>query len=374
MSCVWDSLIGQTRAVGFLRAAAESGAVSHAYLFVGPNGSGKKSAARALACAVFCSDGGCGSCPACRRVRSGHHPDLHLLRPEGASSYLVGQIRELIHDVNLKPVEASHKVYILDEVDRFDASAANALLKTLEEPPDDVVMVLLARSFDAVMPTIASRCQIVRFSAIPPSVAEAMLVERTGATVAEARSALAASDGVVPRAVEFVRSPARRAMRDLVLDIVKRLPLMDGHDVLVASREILGAAKAPSDELKALQADELTSYREVLGKSVSAKPMEERHKRELTAREREGLMEVMSVSESWLRDCLVLASGEPDLVVNPDAADSAAEVAAVITPAAALRALDAVSETRRRVSYNVSPQLAIDAMLFDIREVLRCPR
>jgi DNA polymerase-3 subunit delta' len=104
------------------------------------------------------------------------------------------------------------------------------------------------------------------------------------------------------------------------------------------------------------------------------KGLEERHKRELTAREREGIAEVLNVAESWLRDCLALSQGVGDLAVNTDAVDAMSDVAAVLTPAYAARALDAVNDARRRISYNVSPQLAIEAMLFDMREVLRCPR
>ncbi len=263
----------------------------------------------ALACALFCDDGGCGSCPTCFRVLGGHHPDVHVVRPEGAATYVIEQVRDIIRDVNLKPVQASHKVYIIDEADRFNAESANAFLKTLEEPPGDVVIVLLTRSFETVLPTIASRCQVVRFRPVPPSVAAALLVERLGVDVAQARVALAASGGVLPRAEELLRSPGRLAARDLTLETLKRLPLMDGYDVLDAARALLGAVKAPLDEVKSAQGDELEEYRAVLGKAASTKPLEERHKRELTAREREGVGEVLGVTGSWLRDCLAVSTG-----------------------------------------------------------------
>jgi len=373
-SCVWDDLPAQTRVASFLRRSATSDAVSHAYLFVGPTGSGKRTAALALACTLFCDDGGCGACPTCYRVKNGFHPDVHSIRPEGAATYVIDQIRQVIRDVNLRPVQASRKIYILDEAERLNAESANAFLKTLEEPPDNVVIVLLARTYDSVLPTIASRCQVVRFRPVPPSVARSLLIERTGATAEQASAALAAAGGVVARAEDILGSSGRLAARDLVMRTLKQLSVMDSHDVLTGARELLAAVKAPLDELKASQAYELEEHREVLGKQVSTKPLEERHKRELTAREREGIAELLGITESWLRDCLVVSQAGSAQAANADVVDAVEEVARVITPRAAVAALEAVRTARTRISYNVSPQLAIEAMLFDIQEVLRCPR
>jgi len=369
---VFDDVIGQPKAGEFLRSVVASDQVSHAYLFVGPPGAGKKTAARALACAIFCKDGGCGTCPTCARVRRGTHPDVHVIAPEGASGYLAEQVRDIIRDTWLAPVEGPKKVYIVESADVFNDSSANAFLKTLEEPPDDVVIILLSHRLDAVLPTIASRCQVVRFRRIPPAAASALLREQTGAEAEEATSALAASGGVIARAREFLASPGRRAARATILRTLKDLPTMDELDVLDAAKALLTAVKAPLEEVKAIHAAELEERTQLVGGSL--KPLQERQKRELTAREREGVAEVLNVAESWLRDCLVLSQGLTDLVLNADAIDAMEEVAAVITPGAAARALEAVTVTRRRISYNVSPQLAIEAMLFDVREVLRCPR
>jgi DNA polymerase-3 subunit delta' len=372
-SCVWDDLVGQRRATGHLRRAVETDSVSHAYLFVGPTGSGKKTAARALACALFCDDGGCGSCSSCRRAHTMTHPDLHILRPEGVAEYLIAQVRDVIHDVHLKPIEAPYKVYVFDDVGRLKGEAANAFLKTLEEPPADVIVVLIADDYDDVLPTIASRCQVVRFAPVATATARALVIERTGAGADEAKAALAATAGVIPRAIELLRSPGRQSARVTILGVLKRLAVMDGHDVLLAAREVLSEVRAPVEEVKSAQVGELEEAREFLTRGA-ASDVEKRHKRELTAREREGVTELMSVTESWLRDCLVMARGAAELVDNADAADATAEIAAVLSVPAAVRALDAVGTARSRIAYNVSPQLAVEAMLFDIQEVLRCPR
>ncbi|NTU71597.1 MAG: AAA family ATPase [Coriobacteriia bacterium] len=371
--CVFDDLVGQERVGGFLRAAVESHKVSHAYLFVGPPGSGKGTAAKSLACAIICDDDGCGTCGECYRIRRGAHPDVHLIEPEGAAGFLKEQIEDIIHDVSLAPIDGKHKVYLVKSADLFNDASANAFLKTLEEPPDDVIIVLMAHSFDAVLPTISSRCQVVRFRRIPPSESAAILVAKTGADPEEAAAALAAAGGVVARAKDFLASPARREARAAILRILADLCFADDLDVLMAARELLTVVKAPLEEVKAVQTAEFKERADYLGKGGS-KQLEDRHKRELTAREREGVGEVLNVAESWLRDCLVIAQGVDDLVVNRDVMDSMEKVGAIITPGAAVTALNAVNDARRRISYNVSPQLAIEAMLFDIREVLRCPR
>ncbi len=371
--CVFDDLVGQERVAGFLRHAVEGGMVSHAYLFVGPPGSGKATAAKSLACAIICDDDGCGTCGECYRIRRGSHPDVHLVEPEGAAGYLAEQVRDIIHDVSLAPIDGSHKIYIVKSADLFNDASANAFLKTLEEPPDDVTIVLMAHSFDAVLPTIASRCQVVRFRRIPPSESAAILVAKTGADPDEAAAALAAAGGVVVRARDFLASPARREARAAILRILKDLAYADDLDVLVAAKELLTAVKAPLEDVKAAQSAEIAQRSDFMGRGGS-KALEERHKRELTAREREGVAEVLNVAESWLRDCLVISQGVDDLVVNTDAKDAMSGIGAIITPGAAVTALNAVNDARRRISYNVSPQLAIEAMLFDIREVLRCPR
>jgi DNA polymerase-3 subunit delta' len=375
-ACVFDDLVGQERVAEFLRGAVESESVSHAYLFVGPSGSGKRSAALRLACALVCDDGGCGVCSACTRVKRGAHPDVRVFEPTGAASYLVEQMRdEIVPDVWLAPAEARAKVYVIERADALGESAANAFLKTLEEPPSTVTFVLLAEDFDAVLPTIVSRCQVVHFVTIPPSRAVALLAERTGAGVEEAGAALAASAGVLPRALEFLRSPSRREARERTLQALRDLPTMDGLDVLVSARDLLRSVRAPLDELKERQEAELKDRVEFMGKAAgSLKELEARNRREITAREREAIGELLSVIESWLRDVLAVLAGATAEIVNRDAADDVAAAAESMDLARTIRALAAVAEARRRVSYNVSPQLALEAMLFEILEVRTCPQ
>lgn len=372
---VWADLIGQPRVATFLARAVADGASSHAYLFFGPSGSGKTAAARALACALVCHDDGCGDCPACNAIRRDAHLDVRFMEPEGAATYMVEQVRDVIHDVSLKPADGEHKVYVFGRAEAFNPQAGNALLKTLEEPPPGVTIILLSTSFEAVLPTIASRCQPVRFAPVPPAIAAGLLAERTGASAEDAAEALAAANGVLPRALAFLRSPAHAEVRSRVMKLLHDLPALDGQDVLTNTRALLAAARAPLDALKAEHESELRERLEFLGRTGgSVKPIEERQKRELTAREREGVVEILAICESWLRDCLTVVSGMPGVAVNADAADEIESAARKLGLRGVMRALDAVEDARRRVSYNVSPQLAIEAMLFDIQEVLTCPQ
>jgi DNA polymerase-3 subunit delta' len=373
--CVFGDLVGQERVAGYLRAAVENDSASHAYLFVGPQGSGKRTAAKALACAFICEDHGCGACHACARVRRGAHPDVHVVEPEGSSTYLVEQVRdELVPDMWLAPADGNAKVYIIERAEALGDSSANAFLKTLEEPPPSVRIVLLTDDYDAVLPTIVSRCQVVRFAPVTPSRAAALLTERTGVDADEARAALAASSGVVPRALDFLRSPVRVEARAAMLAVMRDLPVMDGRDVLVSARELLKAVRAPLEDVKARQESEMRERVEFMGRQAQVKDVEARNKRELTSRERESVGELLAIAESWLRDALASSVGATAQIANRDASDDIAVAGECMSPAAVEEALEAVRRARRRVSYNVSPQLVVEAMLFEIQEARVCPQ
>ena len=147
----------QERVRDFLTNAVASGRASHAYLFLGAPGAGKLDAAWALAQAFLCEQDGCGSCDSCVRVARHTHPDVHYYTPESATGYLIAQTRELLDDVPLAPIRAKAKVYIIDRAEQLRANTANALLKTLEEPPEGVMFILLGTSADVILPTIVSR-------------------------------------------------------------------------------------------------------------------------------------------------------------------------------------------------------------------------
>ena len=366
-----EALAQQPRVQRFFSAAVAEGRLSHAYLFVGAPGSGMKEAACAIAQCVVCPNGGDASCDECIRVAHRTHPDVRWLSPQSVSGYLVSQVRDLIEDVSLAPMRASSKVYVLDDVGMLRGTAANALLKTIEEPPAGVVFILIARTVASVLPTIVSRCQVIPFSIVSPDAAEKAVELACGATATEARIALSVAQ-TPERAAEFLKSMDRRQVRRIVVRVLGELERDDSWDVLKAAKEIVEAVRVPLGDLRDAQEKALDENSDYLAKSAM-KRIEDANKRELTARERSGMMEALAAADSLLRDVLLRCEGVSTPIVNEDAADVVDRIAASSCTEATVRALDAITRASHNLTRNVSPQLTLEVMLLSVKEALACP-
>jgi DNA polymerase-3 subunit delta' len=399
----FNELVSQPYAARFLSTALSSGQTNHAYLFVGSLGSGKTEAARLLSEALLCGRGDDeGSAEHhrddCLRVRHGTHPDLHKLDPLGTSGYLAEQIAELIHDASLAPVRARRKVYLITRADLLRGTTANALLKTLEEPPASVTFVLLARTREAVLPTILSRCQVVAFRRVPEAEAVQTVCVHSGEQEANARIALAVCGGSVYRAVEFIRSPARRAARLEVLGVLERLDSADDFELLEAVKSLLVVLKAPLDAVRVEQELQREKSRDYLAKGAQTR-LEQQHKRELSNRERETVGEALDVIRSWLRDVLMVrvgyatASGATATATSTASGGSRAlapapsrqvniinydhhyhiiRIAQQASEVQVLAALAGVDAAQEQIQYNVTVQLALEALFLRVRGALCC--
>lgn len=377
MADAFENILGQPQVREFLRASMTAGRVSHAYLFAGPAGSNKTMAAYALAQAVMCPKGpkgprggSCGECSACDRVMRKKHPDVRYYAPAGANGYLVEQIREIVADTALAPIQARRKIYIIDRVDQLGTAAANAFLKTLEEPPADVVLILLGRTRESVLPTILSRCQVVPFRHIPATEAAGIVRQNTGASLELSRVAIEACGGSITRAVEFLKAPGneRLAFRSRVLEALASLRRADDWDVLGYAAALVEASKAPLDATREAQELELSENADFLAKSA-IRQIEARNKRQLSAKSAECLAQLTAIIRSWLRDVLMICSGTPELVINFDASQALEDAASTADAAKLAKALRAVDRADEAISYNVSPETCIDALLFDVKEV-----
>src|SRR5487761_171228 len=212
---VWDELAGQEAVVEQLRNAV-AGAMTHAWLFTGPLGSGREAAARAFAAALLCPYDGCGECPSCRQVRAGTHADLLLVRPEGLS-YGVKQTRDLVLRAAGAPADGRWQVVVFENADRCTEQAANALLKAIEEPSPRTVWLLCAPSAEDLVPTIRSRCRVVTLRVPPSEAVAAVLAERDGIDYERALAAARAAQGHIGRARRLATDPSAAARREAVL-------------------------------------------------------------------------------------------------------------------------------------------------------------
>ena len=369
MADVFDQIFGQPRVKEFLRASVASDRVTHAYLFTGPAGSNKTLSAYALASALLCERAGCASCDVCRKVLARKHPDVRYFAPEGAAGYLVEQVREIVADASLAPIQANRKIYILDRVDLLGTSAANAFLKTLEEPPDDVVLILLGRTRESVLPTIVSRCSVVPFRHIPAAEAAGIIAQRTGASPELAKIAVESCGGSITRSIEFLKSNERLAFRKSVLGMLARLGTADTWDVIGMASDLVVMAKAPLDSVREAQEAQLAENADFLGKSA-IRQIEARNKRELTARSLESFRQITAITASFLRDVLTVCAQAGDLVINYDVREDIEEVASRTSEPRIVSALESVRACDEAISRNVSPETCLDALLFEIGEAL----
>lgn len=262
----WNKLLGHTREVDKLRLSAAAGRLAHAYAFVGPSGIGKKRFAFELARCLLCerhSDPqleSCGQCASCQQVTAHTHPDLlSVSLPEGKSELpiklFIGEDESrgkegLCHDLSLKPMSARRRVAIIDDAEWMSEPAANALLKTLEEPPPNSVLILIATSTDRLLPTIRSRCQVVTFQPLTPADVQKLLVQE-GMTVDEREAAQVAGlcEGSLDAARQLL-DPDLRALRDELYNLLAADPFRSVQTAgrMIEALESAGAEKSSQRE------------------------------------------------------------------------------------------------------------------------------
>jgi DNA polymerase-3 subunit delta' len=359
-------------AVALLRRALEHGA-SHAYLFYGPPGAGKTEAALAFAAGLACPERGCGDCHTCRRVLEGLHPDVEVVAPEG--NFIR---KEEITGINLhavyRPYEARAKVYVFVEADSFNAEAANAFLKTLEEPPGHVHFILVTDRPERILPTIASRCQPVAFLAISGPVLAGDLMRRYDMPEAQAALIARVSGGSLSYARELASSESARRERGLLLDLARDAPTAGLMDTQVALDEILATVESRAAERTADLDAELAQALEWAGDARTKSWLKKRHEEKVKRQQRrlytQGLRSATHVFAGWYRDLALVATGAEAGVLNRDRLGDLRAVAPGATVAAYAEALAAVKIAQERLRYNVDARAAIGDMFRSIKEAL----
>jgi DNA polymerase-3 subunit delta' len=351
-------------------ALAQGGRASHAYLFYGPGGAGKRAAARAVA-AELLAFGSPDPNGARARVVSGAHPDLTWVAPSGAHEILVSDIdAPVISAASKTPFEAACRVFVIERVDELGDEAANRMLKTLEEPASFVHLILLSARLAEVLPTIRSRCQLVRFDA--PSVREtAAALEALGedADAALACARLALGDG--ERARELVGSEGR-ALR-AAAEQYARSALSVGEMARVRPWEgVLSAVRARGEivraQLEARANEEIELYPRKEQKRVVTE-WTERIRRARRRVETATLDLALQVVALWYADLASLAWGADELVRNVDRR-ATLESDSGPDPHRLRAAIEAVEDTRLRFQLNVSEDLACESLAYRLERLL----
>jgi len=352
MNSLTDTTTHQSRARVALSAALASGP-SHAYLFRGPRGAGKAAVARAFAAEILAAE---APDPEDARRRAlidpSPHPDLVWLRPRGAQ-HMVEEVRErVIRAASYRPFEGEKRVFVIEAAECMRDESQNALLKTLEEPPDFVHIVLLSSEPALLLETIASRCQPIDFAPLPAEAIEAELGEgEPGELAAAARL----SGGDVDRA-RYLLSEHGRALRSAALRLDQ-----DWSGVLKA-------AEAEGEEAEAETRGRLEEEAEA-GVKRSARDITDEAKRAGRRRRTKTLDLALELFASWHRDLAATAAGAEEVVFNRDRIDDLKSRSASLDPARPRRAAELVEDTRRRLDLNVSEELALEALAFRLTAV-----
>ncbi|PRX97885.1 DNA polymerase III subunit delta' [Allonocardiopsis opalescens] len=379
---VFADLVDQDAVVADLRAAALAAAdqlrggpgtgMTHAWLFTGPPGSGRSSAARAFAAALQCPDAGCGHCDACHQVLAGTHADVRVVRPAGLS-YGVKETRSLVLRASSSPTSGRFQVVLFEDADRATEAAANALLKAVEEPPPRTVWLLCTPAPEDLLVTIRSRCRLVRMRTPSNRAVAELLVRREGVDQRTAAEAARAAQGHIGRARRLAVDDEARTRRLAVLDIPGQVDTL-GSAMLAAADLVQAAERDAASTSGELDEAERTALRQAFGEGATGKgvqkavrgaagalkELEDRQKSRATRIKRDSLDLALLDLAAFYRDVLAVQFGA-DVELSADPARVRA-VAGASSPETTLRRLDAVMRCRRRIAANVHPQIAAEAM------------
>lgn len=317
------NIVGQEFAQRMLANTIRRRRVPHAILLHGPAGTGKLSLARSYAAAVNCTGRGesvsaCGACASCHAIKTGNHPDVRIISPDG-QRIKIDQIRETIEAVSYRSYSGAMKVWIIRQADSMTEEAANSLLKILEEPPANTVFVLTAENLYSMLPTVVSRCRLVRFSLVPQDLIEDLVASRQGVSREHARVLSYLSGGSVGHALEACADQSFFDERAELIRIIRGLLGKPAFELLNASAQFADAAKKST------------------------------------------LDRVLRILEYWYRDLLMCRTTEDaGRVANIDLIDQIRADAPRYSAVGLITRLNRISEARRQLAANANVGLVMD--------------
>ena len=238
----FQDIVGHKQIIEHLKNAEKLNKVSHAYIFSGEKGSGKKLLASRFAELLQCEGEGekpCGKCRSCRQAESGNHPDIIRITHEKPNTISVDDIREqLVGDVQIKPYQSKYKIYIVPDAEKMNVQAQNALLKTIEEPPAYAVILFLTTNASSFLPTILSRCVVLNMKPVPDQEVRKYLMEHVEVPDYQADIAVAFAQGNIGKAVKLATSEYFNEIKNAALHILKNAPRMDISEISAAVKGV----------------------------------------------------------------------------------------------------------------------------------------
>lgn len=379
---VFDQLIDQDKVCTVLKEAVAASRdvknigqqMTHSWLFTGPAGSGRSNAAVAFASALVCPSGGCNNCNECLSAASGSHADVELIRTEGLS-IKIDEIRELISRASWAPSVANYRVVVIEDADRLTESAANALLKVIEEPGARTVWLLCAPTLTDVLPTIRSRCRHLALHTPSIKAVTKLLIERDQIKPELAEYAARISQGHIGVARHLATN---KDMRDERLKSLRILSMLtDLNSAYKAAALLVDAAKQRAEndserrngaEIEKLkQAWGATGSKLASGGSRAIKELEKEQKTRGTRLVRDYLDRALLDLATFYRDVMLVQSGATDFLINSDLQDEITNMASTTAESKTLAKIQAILKTRINLGHNAAPLLAVEALMCELR-------
>ena len=379
MNSAFDVLVGQEHIIEVLKGAVaashigeESQEMTHAWVFTGPPGSGRSSAAVAFAQALICPSKGCGSCNDCNSAKTHGHPDVEIIRTEGLS-IKVEEVRELLTRVAWAPSMGGWRVVVMEDADRLTESAANALLKAIEEPGTRTVWLLCAPTLHDVLPTIRSRCRHLQLRTPSLEAVTNVLINRDHIAPGMADFAARVSQGHIGRAKYLATNESVRSNRKTIM----QLPLQLGSlaAAFQAAQTLVDLAtteaNASSEERDEREVEKLqeaygkgaTGRGMATGGAKAVKELEKEQKSRATRMVRDSIDGALLDIATFYRDVMMVQSGNTDSMINTDMREQIESYAANSPSHSTINKFNAIMEARENLARNSAPLVTCEALM-----------
>ena len=382
MSSVFEDLVGQEHIIDILKGAvaasrtgSDSQEMTHAWVFTGPPGSGRSSAAIAFAQALICPNQGCGACNECQSAATGGHPDVEVIRTEGLS-IKVEEIRELLTRVAWAPSMGGWRVVVMEDADRLTESAANALLKAIEEPGTRTVWLLCAPTLHDVLPTIRSRCRHLQLRTPSIEAVTQVLIKRDNISPEMADFAARVSQGHIGRAKYFASNESVRSNRKVIM----QLPLQLGSlaAAFQAAQTLVDiATEEASSSAESRDEKEIEKLQEAYGKGATGrgmatgaakavKELEKEQKSRATRMVRDAIDGALLDLATFYRDVMMSQAGDKESMINSDMRAEIEGYASSFSAHIAVQKISAILEARNHLAMNAAPLVTCEALMCEL--------